>query len=104
MFGLRDQDISCIVDTISRFEDINKAIVFDSRALGNYKKGSDIDIAVKGEKITKSTLRSLSYELNEESLMPYKFDIISYNDIKSKELIKHIDEEGKVLYIRYNII
>lgn len=43
MFGLLDRDIEYIKDAISKFETIEKAIIFGSRAMGNYKKGSDVE-------------------------------------------------------------
>ena len=41
-FGLRDEDVSFIVSSISNFNEIDKAVIFGSRAKGNYKGGSDI--------------------------------------------------------------
>ncbi|MBU3198395.1 nucleotidyltransferase domain-containing protein [Clostridium estertheticum] len=37
---------------MSKFETIEKAIIFRSRSMGNYKKDSDVDIAILGEQIT----------------------------------------------------
>lgn len=51
MYGLLDCDIEYILKAMNQFKEIESAILFGSRAMGNYKKGSDIDIAVCGEKI-----------------------------------------------------
>lgn len=48
MLGLKEEDLQYIIDNIKRFPEIKKAIVFGSRAKGNYKVGSDIDIAIFG--------------------------------------------------------
>ena len=44
MFGLIERDIEYIVKAMKKFNEIEKAIVFGSRAIGNYKKGSDVFI------------------------------------------------------------
>ncbi len=46
MFGLSDNNFNCIIKTIELNPKVEKAIIFGSRAMGNYKPGSDIDIAV----------------------------------------------------------
>ena len=84
------------------FPQIGKAIIFGSRAMGNYKNGSDVDIAVVGESIDNSILYKLDDYLNEVYPLPYFFDIIHYDRISNENLIKHIDKEGKVIYSKNN--
>ncbi|WP_204226487.1 nucleotidyltransferase domain-containing protein [Clostridium botulinum] len=52
MFGLLERDIKYINEVLDKFEEIEKAIIFGSRAMGNYKKGSDVDIAIIGKNVT----------------------------------------------------
>ena len=49
MFGLLDRDIKYIIKALEQHDEIEKAVIFGSRAMGNYKKGSDVDIAIIGE-------------------------------------------------------
>lgn len=84
MYGLSESNIEEIFNQVSRFLEIEKAVLFGSRAKGNYKSGSDVDIPILGDNVSHSTIVSLSELLNEESMMPYKFDIISYNSKKSE--------------------
>ncbi|MFC2949162.1 nucleotidyltransferase family protein [Virgibacillus sediminis] len=98
MFGLIESDIYYIKTALAKFEEIECAIIFGSRAMGNYKKGSDIDLAVKGKGITSKTLYHLSDLLNEEYPLPYFFDLIHYEAISNTNLKAHIDEEGKIIY------
>jgi predicted nucleotidyltransferase len=98
MFGLIDRDIEYIQRGLRKFEEINKAVIFGSRALGNYKKGSDVDIAIIGEGITSKTIYRLDDLLNEEYPLPYFFDILHYEDISNTNLKEHIDKYGKVIY------
>ncbi|WP_138419715.1 nucleotidyltransferase family protein [Aquibacillus sediminis] len=98
MFGLIDRDLRFINLALEKFDEIEYGIIFGSRAMGNYKKGSDIDIAVKGEGITSKTLYKLSDLLNEEYPLPYFFDLIHYEAITNANLKDHIDKEGKIIY------
>ncbi|MGH4051939.1 MAG: nucleotidyltransferase domain-containing protein [Clostridium sp.] len=98
MFGLLHTDIEYIKDTISKFGTIEKAIVFGSRAMGNYKKGSDVDIAIFGKNISTEDLFKLNDVLNEVSPLPYFFDILQYENILNDNLKKHIDDKGKILF------
>lgn len=54
MFGLFPRDRTIIQN--ARFEEIDRALIFGSRAMGNHKKGSDVDIAVSGESVTSQTI------------------------------------------------
>lgn len=98
MFGLFERDIDLIVKALSDFEEIDRALIFGSRAIGNYKKGSDIDIAILGDKITRKTVADLNELLNEEYPLPYFFDLLHYEEIKNEKLIAHIDTKGIELY------
>jgi type I restriction enzyme S subunit len=77
--------------------EIEKAILFGSRAKGNYKPYSDIDIALKGEKLDLLLKGTIETELD-DLLLPYKMDIILFKHINNDELIDHIERVGKILY------
>lgn len=66
--------------------------------MGNYKKGSDIDIVIIGELVTNKIIFELSDYLNEVYPLPYFFDILNYNSVSNEKLKNHIDNEGKVIY------
>lgn len=95
--GLRQSDIEEVLHVLLDYDEVEEAILFGSRAKGNYRHGSDIDIALKGE-IDFKIVSNLSYLLNQESMMPYKFDIVSYNKIEYEVLKEHIDRVGIVFY------
>ncbi len=85
-----------IKEAIHSFPDVKEAIVFGSRAMGNFKKGSDIDIALKGN-LKDNTLIKLQVILDEELPIPYYFDLVDYQHIENQALKLHIDVEGKPL-------
>ncbi len=98
MFGLLERDIVYIKKAISQFNEIEKVIIFGSRAIGNYKKGSDIDLAIIGKRVTRKTILRLNEDLNEVYPLPYFFDIVHYNSLSNEELKSHIDTQGKLIY------
>ncbi len=100
MYGILERDIRYIKKALEQCEEIEKAIIFGSRAMGNYKNGSDVDIAVLGELISNNTILKLNDYLNEIYPLPYFFDIINYNSITNENLKKHIDIEGKIIYTK----
>lgn len=104
MFGLLERDLKYINLALEKFEEIEEAIVFGSRAMGNYKKGSDVDLAIKGKGITRKTILRLNDLLNEEYPLPYFFDVIHYESISSDKLREHIDLEGKNIYLKVVIL
>ena len=97
-FGIYDKSFTLIRESLAEFPEIEKAVIFGSRAMGNYKKGSDIDIVICGENVNHNTISRLHGKLNEELPVPYFVDIINYNSITLKELKEHIENSGKIIY------
>lgn len=98
--GLLDNDISLIRKGAEAFPEIERVILFGSRAKGNYKPGSDVDLAIIGKAVTYDTAVRLSVLFNEEMPLPYYFDVLNYNSIQEPLLIEHIDRNGVPLYQR----
>lgn len=97
-FGLKKRDLTHIIETLSQYPEINEAILFGSRAIGNFKKGSDIDIAIKGENISHRIIADLTNSLEETLPIPFFFDIIHFNTIGSNQLLEHINRVGIKIY------
>jgi uncharacterized protein len=98
--GLLESDLNKIISILREENKIERALIFGSRAKGNFKKGSDIDLALFGNSIDFEIVNKISYLLNEETNMPYKFDVLNYNALSEKELINHIDRVGIEIYIK----
>jgi len=94
MCGLQERDMKLIREAISQFNNIDCAIIFGSRALGNYKKGSDVDLALKGDFVSDETILKLNNLLNEIYPLPYYFDILHYEGVRNEQLKTHIDRYG----------
>jgi len=96
-FGLTKRDTECLYSILSKYPAIELVYVFGSRAKGNFKPGSDIDLAIMNAGITDETIRSLKVDF-EESALPYIVDIINYPHLKNQALKEHIDRIGIQLY------
>lgn len=93
-FGISEKSFKLIVDYFKNQNNIEEVIIFGSRAIGNYKKGSDIDIAIKGKGARKISSVSIAAYLNENLPIPYKIDVVDYNFLNHPDLKHHIDTVG----------
>ena len=98
MFGLREQEVRTIRDVLAKYDAVKEAVVFGSRAKMDCKCSSVVQIALKGENVTQSVAQDIAYDLNEETLIPYCFEVICYGLLKMERLKYQIDQEGISLY------
>jgi predicted nucleotidyltransferase len=97
IFGLEKSVISAIQETFIKFPEVEKVIIYGSRAKGNYKKGSDIDLVLVGSGLNLTFSNKIENALD-DLLLPYTFDISIYHHISNAELIDHIARVGRVFY------
>lgn len=90
-FGLPDNTYEKIKNLLGSYGEIEHVKIFGSRAKGNYKPYSDIDLVVYGEKITEKLLLHIASELDKLPT-PYKFDIVDYKTISNENFKKDIDK------------
>jgi len=96
--GLTKKEQQAIIEEMCRLPELEEVLLYGSRAMGNFKRGSDVDLAIKGENVTDQVCNRLHYQLNEETLLPYFFDVTNYAQISNPALKEHIDHEGKLFY------
>ncbi len=97
-FGFRPGDLELICSILEKEFEIEQALIFGSRAKGNYQLGSDVDIALKGKTISPKTVTKVRFFLNEEIPLPYKFDVLNYHSIQEPSLVEHINRVGIEIY------
>lgn len=97
-FGISDRSYSYIISYLKKQPQVEEVILFGSRAKGNYKKGSDIDLAIKGKACTPELAVDIESFINEVMTIPYNVDVVDYNSLKKKELKEHIDRVGILLF------
>lgn len=96
--GLPDSTVQAICKVFARYPEVEKAVLYGSRAMGTYRRGSDIDLTLYGG--SDLTLRVLSRILNEveELLLPYTFDVSIFQDITDPKVLDHIRRVGNLFY------
>lgn len=99
-FGISNHTYQLMRQSFHALPQIEKVILFGSRAKGNYKNGSDIDLAIIGTKCTPDVAIKLHITLNEELPIPYMVDVIDYTSLQQAELKEHIDRVGIEFYTR----
>jgi len=97
--GLSSQDMEDLQQALQKAPHIYTAKIFGSRAMGNYKPASDIDLVVFGE-LSVEEVNSLQYHLNEETCLPYRIDVLCYQHLNNEDLKGHIDQHSVVIYQR----
>ena len=93
-FGLDEYTIKILSNYFSTKKELEKVLVYGSRAKGAYRRGSDIDFAIIGKNL--ECVRILA-EL-EDLPLPYKFDVVDYDTITNPALKSDIDSDGKIFY------
>lgn len=96
-FGLSIDTISQITRKIAENPNVNKIILFGSRAKGNPRQGSDIDLAVWGNSLSLNDLLEMSVKM-EKMEIAYKVDIIHFEKTENKDVLEHIRRVGIILY------
>jgi len=99
-FGISDKSYNLILEAICSFKDIEHAEIFGSRAIGNFKQGSDIDIAIFGEHLQEFTAMDLSAKLNESAPIPYFVDVVAPEFLNNENLKDHIECVGVSFYTK----
>ena len=97
-YGLKDSDILKFQFVFRNFSEIEKAILYGSRAKGNFKPASDIDLTLIGESLNLSVLNRIEIQLD-DLLLPYTFDLSILKQISNPDLLEHIQRVGVDFYI-----
>ncbi len=101
MFGL-DEDLRSNFNKIfASFPEIEKVIIYGSRAKGNYREGSDIDLCLVGDDLNEA-IRKRVWLMLDELNTPYLIDLSVFNQLESEILIDHIQRVGEIFYMKQN--
>lgn len=94
--GINEQDWLLIIKVFKKHPLINKVVLYGSRAKGNYKPYSDIDIIIFGSMslMQLQEIENQLYDLN----LPYTFDVSQHHTIKNNDLLEHIHRVGIIIY------
>jgi type I restriction enzyme S subunit len=98
-YGLSQETIEKINGVLVRFPQVEKAVLYGSRAKGNYKTGSDIDLTLYGAELTNALCAAVAEALD-DLLLPYTVDLSVFDDLDNAKLREHIERVGVVFYER----
>ena len=96
-YGLSEATVEKICGVFARFPEVEKAVLYGSRAKGNYKTGSDIDLTLYGEQLTSRLCATIASELD-DLLLPYTIDLSVFDELNHAKLREHIERVGVVIY------
>ena len=96
-YGLKDIELEKLSKVFAANERIERVVLYGSRAKGNYKPFSDVDITLEGAELTHTDLNRISLVID-DLLLPYQFDISIFHTLKNEALIDHIRRMGITIY------
>lgn len=97
--GLSSQTVEKITRTFLTFPEIEKAVLYGSRAKGTYKTGSDIDLILYGKNLTEGIRDSIASTLD-DLLLPYTIDLSISHSLTKGALLDHIQRVGITFYTK----
>ena len=98
-YGLTEPEFESLINVFHQIPMVEKAVLFGSRAKGNFRPGSDIDIAVYGKSLLFDDFLTLTVKLDELELLQ-KIDLVKFESIENPDFIAHIDRVGIIIYKR----
>ncbi|AZT91008.1 nucleotidyltransferase domain-containing protein [Caldicellulosiruptor changbaiensis] len=100
-FGIEEEILDKIIEILKKYKQVKKACIFGSRARGDHKKASDVDICIWLEDDSENPIYKIEDELEEVNTI-LLFDIVAFNSITKESLKESIVKEGAVIYEREN--
>ena len=103
-YGLSGRTLDTLTSIFRKYPGIKEVLLYGSRAKGNYRRGSDIDLSIKAaETFTRTDLLHIAGDFD-DSDMPYFVDVSIYEKLSNPDLKAHIDRVGKVLYQNSSVV
>lgn len=101
--GLPQKVVAGITGVLAHHANIEKAILYGSRAMGTHRPNSDIDLCLVGPQLTLTELLAIETELD-DLLLPYKIDLSLQHSIDNPALLAHIDGVGLEFWRRGRLV
>ena len=97
--GIPASTVEKITTVVARFPEVDRVVLFGSRAKGTHKPGSDIDLALVGERLDWRTIGKI-YDALDDLLLPFRFSLVIYGAATDPEVAGHISRVGISLFER----
>jgi len=95
--GLSESAVQRIREVLARHPDVEKAVLYGSRAKGTHHPGSDIDLTLRGKHLDHALLTLIENELD-DLMLPERIDLSLFETLTHPALIDHIRRVGVTLY------
>jgi len=96
-YGLSEDTLSRIHEVLAAHAEVEQAVLYGSRAKGNFRESSDIDLCLIGAGISLTQQLQIESELD-DLLLPYKIDLSRFHALDNPALIDHIRRVGVAIY------
>jgi predicted nucleotidyltransferase len=98
-YGLSTTTVERLQNTLLHYPEVEKAVLYGSRAMGTYRPGSDIDLTLCSDELNHTLLTQINNELD-DLLLPYQIDLSLMASLSHPALLDHIRSVGVVLYAK----
>lgn len=98
-YGLPERTVNQICAVLAQYPQVERAVLYGSRAKGNFKPGSDIDLTLHGPDLTQKLCNNIAEALD-DLLLPYSIDLSVFANLQHPELEAHIQRVGVVFFER----
>ncbi len=99
LFGLPRGVVDILCSIFRQHRVIKKVILYGSRAMGNYRLGSDIDLCIEADGLDLTQRLAIENQID-DLLLPWKVDLSVKTDIDNPDLLEHINDVGIEFYMR----
>jgi len=96
-FGLSPATLEKLNSVFAQHGAIDSVLIYGSRAKGNFRAGSDIDLTIKGDEIPFAEFMQIEDQID-DLMLPYTVDLSQYRQLENTDLVAHIDRVGVVIY------
>jgi uncharacterized protein len=96
MLGLPDATVAKIQACLQQYPQLEWVKVYGSRAKGNYRAGSDIDLAYSSA----TNITGSLWDALDQLPTPYQFDVTHLQTLSHPELRAHIERVGVLIYTK----
>lgn len=97
-FGIDESLIEKIGHVFAAYPQVEEVMIYGSRAKGNFRPNSDVDLAFRGRELNRSILGQIRIDLEEDLPTLLSFDVLWLDELKHEGLLDHIARVGQVFY------